>query len=277
MRLSIRLAVSVFAVLTVVGLTQFTSTNVEAQRVVAVPRVTNPAPAQDLQTLLKRIERLEKRVDDLEKGALAFVNKAEDDAKDAVLKERLAALEKSRSGENASGRSPSSAGGITRVQAPFEVVTADGRRVARIDGDNGGGLFLYNRGGSRIVHIGPNDVAADSGHVSVFASQGDKQQSFYASSNGGGVLFLRNTGGSAGIVLNADQLELNIHNLTATPVVTLKSMTGGSGRIEVADASGNNMVQAGVTTNGVGLVRAGPAGCQTVGALAQPCRIIGTK
>ena len=79
------------------------------------------------------------------------------------------------------------------------------------------------------------------------------------------------------MVLNGDELEFNIMNPSGSPVVTMLSGTSGNGRIEVADAAGNNMVQAGVTVDGVGLVRAGPAGCRTVGALAQPCRIIGTK
>jgi hypothetical protein len=163
------------------------------------------------------------------------------------------------------------------VQAPFEVRTADGRLVAKIDGDSGGGLFLYNRGGSRIAHIGANSNAGEAGDVSVFSSRGDKQTSLYSSSNGSGVLFLRGAGGGPAMVMSGDTLEFNIINPSGSPVVTLLSGTSGSGRIEVADAAGRNMVQAGVTVDGVGLVRAGPAGCQTVGALAQPCRIIGTK
>lgn len=143
----------------------------------------------------------------------------------------------------------------TKLGGNVSVSTARGIPVANfMSHEQGGALVLAgSAGGAPVVDLG---VRAGGGSLRVF-SEG---------------------GGAARAALEADDKTGGVaaYDGSGRPTVTMSSMPGGSGRIQVSN-NGVVLVEAGVTTENTGMVRAGPAGCKTVGALAQPCRIVGNR
>lgn len=120
--------------------------------------------------------------------------------------------------------------------------------------EEGGGLVLTApEGGDSIVDLGVRDSG---GSVRVFSVGGSTTRAaLEASQNTGGVTAYASDG---------------------QPAITLTSRPGGSGYLQILQG-GTTMVEAGVSTDGVGVVRAGPSAPRAVGALAIPHRIIGSK
>jgi hypothetical protein len=250
-----------------------------AQR--TVTKVT-PAPGPaDSQALLKRIAELEKRVKELEdEQTLDYKSEQEDDAKDARLEQRLAALERApRVDAGASGRSggATSTNVTSRVQAPFEVVARDGRPIVRIVewGDLAGGVYVFNKlGGDPIAILGPLKDEPG-GRVAVF--QVDGTGSSLTAASQGATLSLRTPGSKSSIFLQgAGQIDL--FNKGGTSAFSVTARTAGNGRWTLGDAAGNTVVEAGSTTDGIGIVRAGPRlVTPTTNALTIPTSIVGKK
>jgi hypothetical protein len=120
--------------------------------------------------------------------------------------------------------------------------------------EEGGGLVLTGpTGGQSVVDLGVRD-------------------------NGGSVRVFSVGGSPARAALEADGKtgHLSTYNGEGRPSVSVTTMPGGSGRIQVLE-NGTTVVEAGVNTDGVGEVRAGPAAPRAVGALAQPYRIVGAR
>jgi hypothetical protein len=120
--------------------------------------------------------------------------------------------------------------------------------------EEGGGLVLTGpTGGQSVVDLGVRD---NGGSVRVFSVGGSPAR--------------------AAIEADAKTGHLSTYNGEGRPSVSVTSMPGGSGRIQVQE-NGITVVEAGVNTDGVGEVRAGPAAPRAVGALAQPYRIVGAR
>jgi hypothetical protein len=241
-----------------------------------------PGPA-DSQALLKRIAELEKRVKELEDDqTLDYKNEQEDDAKDARLEQRLAALERApRVEAAASGRSggATSSTVTTRVQAPFEVVARDGRSIVRIvewgDRDLAGGVYVFNQaGGDPVAIVGPLKDEPG-GRVAVF--QVDGTGSSLTAASQGATLSLRTPGSKSSILLQAAG-QIDLFNKGGTSAFSVTARTAGNGRWTLGDAAGNTVVEAGSTTDGIGIVRAGPRlVAPTTNALTIPTSIVGKK
>jgi hypothetical protein len=257
----------------------------EPQRTGTVTTVTKPAPKAP-QSLEERLAALEKRVDDLEKGEVAdFKNEQEDDAKAGRIEERLSALE--RGARDASSRPGSSAdvpstgaGVVTRVQAPFEVVSRDGRPIARIVewGDLAGGVYVFGKsGGNAVAILGPIKDEAG-GRVAVF--QADGTGSALAAVSQGSTLSL-NTPGSKASILMQSAGQIDLFNKGGTAAFSVTARTAGNGRLTLGDAAGNTVVEAGSTLQGIGIVRVGPRLGGTTGVsqggMVLPNAIVGQK
>jgi hypothetical protein len=238
-----------------------------------------PGPA-DNQALLKRIAELEKRVKELEDDqSLDYKSEQEDDAKAARLEERLTALERAPRVESAAGgrAGATSTTVSTRVQAPFEVVARDGRTIARIAewGDLAGGVYVFNKlGGDPVAILGPLKDEPG-GRVAVF--QADGTGSSLTAASQGATLSLRTPGSKSSIFLQAAG-QIDLFNKGGTAAFSVTARTAGNGRWTLGDAAGNTVVEAGSTTDGIGIVRAGPRlVAPTTNALTIPTSIVGKK
>lgn len=120
--------------------------------------------------------------------------------------------------------------------------------------EEGGGLVLTGpTGGQSVVDLGVRD---NGGSVRVFSVGGSPTR--------------------AALEADGKTGHFSTYNGEGRPSVSVTSMPGGSGRIQVLE-NGITVVEAGVNTDGVGEVRAGPAAPRAVGALAQPYRIVGAR
>jgi hypothetical protein len=148
------------------------------------------------------------------------------------------------------------------------VIGASGQRVNvliveksrnRIDlGRNDEGAYrlgVYEPGGKIVAGIGQGTVG--SGVVMVADTGGSKRAAMYVHDTGGGIVEMVNRAG--------------------TGVAKLFASEQGNGRLELTNETGTVMVEAGVT-DGVGVVRAGPAGFHPgVGILGLPGSFIHGK
>ena len=281
MRSLSKIAVSALAVGTViVGFHRSSMAgDLGAQR--TVTQVT-PAPSpSDSQALLKRVAELEKRVKELEnERALDYKSEQDDDAKAARLEERLTALERGTRGDGTGARAgggPSATGAVTRVQAPFEVVARNGRTIARIAewGDLAGGVYVFSKTGTDPVAILGPLKDEPGGRVAVF--QADGTGSSLTAASQGATLSLRTPGSKSSVFLQAaGQMEL--FNKSGDAAFSVTARTAGNGRLTLGDANGNTVVEAGSTTDGIGIVRVGPRlVAPTTNALTIPTAIVGKK
>ena len=109
--------------------------------------------------------------------------------------------------------------------------------AGRIDGSSYS-LQIKEPGGKLVAGIG-QAVKTGTGAVSVFDKSG----------NGGAMMYVQPSTNS-GIV--------DVVNAAGLAVATLWTGEGGDGRLHLRNSSGQVMVEAGVTVNGIGVVRAGP-------------------
>jgi hypothetical protein len=220
-------------------------------------------PAQR-DALLTRVQALEKRVEDLEK---------------------LRLLQPTSSTTETLPTAKTADGTVTRVQAPFEVVSRDGRPIVRILewGEVGGGVYVYNRAGHPAALLGPL-VGQNGGRVIIYKGDGTEVGAASltsSSANQGAKLWLRRLDGDDGIILDAAKAEINLFNSRGSAAVALKSGETGAGRLTLGDRNGNTVVEAGSTIEGVGIVRVGPrlGGTTgvTQGGMVLPNAIVGKK
>jgi hypothetical protein len=229
-------------------------------------------PAQR-DALLTRLQALEKRVEDLEKLRLMMPN-----AGDPGSKPITGATEKLPTTKTGDGT-------VTRVQAPFEVVSRDGKPIVRILewGEVGGGVYVYNRAGHPAALLGPL-VGQNGGRVIIYKGDGtDVGAASLTSSNAaqGAKLWLRRLDGEDGIILDAAKAEINLFNTRGYAAIALKSGESGAGRLTIGDRNGGTVVEAGSTIEGIGIVRVGPrlGGTTgvTQGGMVLPNAIVGQK
>lgn len=174
----------------------------------------------------------------------------------AVLTQRIATLE----------HTPSAPPGH-RVKAPFSVVDAAGKPIFEVIGQ------------PRAFHL-----KTASGHVLAYASATETGGSFRARSFDGGteavlgvngnagMVFVRKGGitrGTLGIAENGKP-SLEITNDAGVSVAALLPGASGGGKLQLGNAAGNSMVEAGVLASGVGLVRTFPFGNPGAGLLGMP-------
>jgi hypothetical protein len=82
-----------------------------------------------------------------------------------------------------------------------------------------------------------------------------------------------------GIDLNTDGTGslVNLTNAAGFASAGLEVVTNGSGRLSIGNTAGETVVEAEVTNNGLGVVRAGPGGSGTTGPQGPPSAILGRR
>jgi hypothetical protein len=119
-------------------------------------------------------------------------------------------------------------------------------------------LQIKEPGGKLVAGIG-QAVKTGTGAVSVFDKSGN-----------GGVTMYVLPAGNGGIV--------EVSNANGIGVASLSASGAGSGQLQLTNAAGQTMVEAGVTVNGIGVVRAGPHGFNSgIGFLGLPGSYIAGK
>lgn len=239
----------------------------------------NAQTPNSIDSLLKRIQALEKRVDDLEKKGVAFGSGG--DASNSPT---------GASSGGAGGRGktdplvpPARPGGpltgqVTRVQAPFEVVDRAGRPIVQIvqaEADASGGLYVLNQSGNHAVLIGTR--TSNGGGVMVVRDGTGQNSKIGAliSTTDGSALMLQNAGGEDAILVDGRKSTMSIFNNDHHAVVELQA--GVTGQFRLKDEVGTTMVEAGTLKEGMGVVRVGPRMGGAVGLQGLPWAIMGKK
>ena len=254
-------------------------TAVRTTQVTQPPSIEIAALRDRVAALDRQVADLKEKVEELERKGLDAFKGFDSDSGEARLKtleQRLGSVEKAQAIDRAVGGN----GGTSdtdepmTVQAPF-VVRHGNRVIFRVDvpEDTGQGrLVIGNPVGARVV-LGmtkdetPNVVLYTRDNRFRGAMMGDVEtpQIVLGSSAGTATLMMQKTGG-----------VLQFSNNT-NPIVTLGLSEGGNGRLQIADAAGTTMVEAGTSATGFGIVRTGPQFGGPVGSLTIPWHIQGRK
>lgn len=140
----------------------------------------------------------------------------------------------------------------------------------------GGKIFVSNAKGAR---VGGLFAESSGGGVALTGARGGESVIDLGVRGGGGSVRVFSEGGStARAALEADAATggVTAYDTTGRPAATLTSRVSGAGYLQLL-RNGVTMVEAGVTTDQVGVVRAGPSLGGPVGALTIPYQIIGHK
>jgi hypothetical protein len=157
-----------------------------------------------------------------------------------------------------------------RVVAPFEVVTKTGKPILLVTEDsssskaritiginadaNTGQIMLRDKHGRRLAAMA--ELTIGGGFVTLGQS-GDVVSLIGVDSDGQGGILLRNGKGTP--LFEAGRGGARIYNNDEKIIAGLSVGPAGSGVLELMDATGEKRVEAGTTTEGLGIVRAGPA------------------
>ncbi|MEJ0035339.1 MAG: hypothetical protein WDO68_04555 [Gammaproteobacteria bacterium] len=150
-------------------------------------------------------------------------------------------------------------GRIEKDGTGFFLRTGD-KEYAEIAADKAGAgiLRIFGQGGKP---VGGMFADSEGGRLALSGTAGGKTVvSLAAEATGGKVRIYPAGGGPTRAELIADGATgaLNIFNTEGTTSVMLATGTTKAGRMELSNASGNIVVQAGVTNNGRGMVSTGP-------------------
>jgi hypothetical protein len=253
-----------------------------AQGAAAIPKIVQAAPAKDSQNpLLKRIEDLERRVKELEDAENADVkDERSDDAQTVKIEARLASLEKAARSDAADAKSGGLTGGTSAapvtVRAPFVVQGAGGRPLLRVDEVEGRVRAIVGdpEGARAVMGVNPQGVAS----VLAYDASNEFRAGFAGFPEAPWVRVLGKSGAvvNIGMAREGNQPLITV-GTAAHNVVTIRATPGGFGELSIANNTGQNVVEAGTTKDGLGVVRAGPSYSCAAGSLTLPCQIIGRR
>lgn len=221
-------------------------------------QTAKPAADPQLSQLRQQVATLERRIVELEKGKGGVLQgtTTTDAARAKTLEERLASLERAQESKNAE----SSKAGAQTVRAPFVVQDAAGKTIFKVDvvpGDNRALVQIGDPKGAH-VHLGPNQL-------------GGSTIGLYDKSNIPSV-YLVNTptksyvsvvkGERASTIFVDDNISSAVvYNAKGSPAGTMQAGESGAGRLKISNANGEVRIDAGITADDVGWVRAdGPGG-----------------
>lgn len=178
-----------------------------------------------------------------------------------------------KKGTTESGAIPAS------VRAPFTVLDDKGEILFTVDrSPNGGARATVGQINGAAAVLG---ATANGSFLQLTNEQGAVKVSVLALPKLVGLQAFSNSGFSFIGNFDDNQPVVQIINKSQTAVAELRNMVSGSGQLTLADNEGRIVVVAGATTNGVGVVKTGPAGhgsAATLGNVGLPAsQIIGAK
>jgi hypothetical protein len=257
------------------SLLSLTIASAYAQRAAEPPQPGTSHSTASERALRERIEALEEELKEAKKrGVLSLPGGTAESSAAKQLSDRLAALEKAqRTTEarlNAMSRGTADDGSRPMsVRAPFIVLDDDGDEVfaVRVEKDNVLSLRLGSGNGGAVRAL-VNDKESWSGlsvigsRVAPVAMMRSQGASAYVS-----VRAENETAYAAGLGISGGLPLLRLNNKAGMPVALLSVVPRESGEFVLADSDGTNMVEAGVSTKKVGLVRTGPRAAGAAAAL----------
>ncbi|MBL8961017.1 MAG: hypothetical protein JNJ98_14275 [Gemmatimonadetes bacterium] len=259
------LVIAVASPLTVHAQPTLNSLQQQVQRLMAAQRRVDTLLAQ-LDARVLALEAEAEKVDP--EDALA---KQEEDNKEklmANLERRLAALERNPSAGKGRGDAPAG----SRVRAPFVVEDDDGDVIMRVVGGKSPRLFIGNEKGGNIEF---GTGAAGGGVMRVRDGDGDDRITLVGSQGHGEIRVASDKQTAvltSGLSYSSAALRL-IQGDTPTAVVGAGS--NGNGHMTLSSASGEIVVLVGLNTDGVGMVKVGPA--QRTSGLGPQSVLLGAK
>jgi hypothetical protein len=196
---------------------------------------------------------------------IAFLGQT-DDAEDATS----VVMVNNPTGEPVAALSAKAAGGHLQVADAGATFTGAELSV----GADGGRLRVFDKAGTA---VGGVFGSAKGGGIALTGPGGGfSAVSLGVNKAGGTVRVFAASGGPARAALEADAATggVTAYDQQGNPAAILASVTGGSGILQLLNG-GVTMVEAGTSTDGVGLVQAGPKAGTFPDAFVPPSRIIG--
>jgi hypothetical protein len=236
------------------------------------------ATAIEANALKWRVDRLESAVKELERIRVEGI------AREMQLELRLGAIEAARQGQAATvirvgTETTARAVGPLSVAVPFVVRDQNDKTIFSIDRSPETGhirAILGDPGRSSVAL-----VATGEGGILALSDATEKVRVVASAATASIGLSVKLDSGSTFMGKSPDgQPVVQVINPSQYPVAELKGMLSNTGQLVIANASGTNMVVAGVTTKGVGIVKTGPGGlgpAAAMGNVGQPASEITGK
>jgi hypothetical protein len=157
-----------------------------------------------------------------------------------------------------------------KIRAPFEVVDGNDKTIMLIGYEPGGyrGFKVFSAAGQPLLF----GSALETGGMTK-ALGPDQQIQTVTGVNGkfAGMAVRNGATSRAGLALNTDGIsEMFVANGAGQTVASVRTTSTNSGKLQLANASGESVVEAGMTPNGVGAVIAYPKGNPGAGLLGLP-------
>jgi hypothetical protein len=154
--------------------------------------------------------------------------------------------------------------------APFTVVDKAGKPIFTVfEGPGPGrGFKLTTKSGKDVVY---GSALEDGGFLKALDARGALQAVAGVHGNFAGFVLRESANvARATLALTNGKPSIELSNDDSKVVATMGQGSTGGGVIQLGDAAGNAMVEAGVTTSGVGLVRTLPIGTPGAGLVGMP-------
>ncbi|MEO6058252.1 MAG: hypothetical protein ABIQ49_15620 [Gemmatimonadales bacterium] len=179
-----------------------------------------------------------------------------------VLSQRVSALE---AGGDKSAARP---GTGSRVVAPFVVVDRAGKAIFSVRAEPRG-FVLATATGEDVAFA---SALANGGFFKARAGGGAREVVMGGTGDYGGFEVRDGAGQKRAVLalMGDSKPILGLRNDNNVSVLALTTGASGGGLLQLGDASGNSMVEAGTTAEGVGLVRAYPLGSPGAGLVGMP-------
>ena len=229
------------------------------------------APATEVNALRRRVDELERRIRELEKTQAGSIELGEEgSAVEKKLEQRLSAIEAAQQTAAATDKSAKNTTAVgfdpLNVPAPFVVRDENGKPIFRVDRSPTTGYARAILG--EVSKASAALVAVPQGGVlQLIDATGTVKVSASGQTDVTGVRVHMKTGDTFMGKSSDGQSVVQVLNVSSYAVAELRGMSSQSGQLVLANQAGSNMVVAGMTTKGVGIVKTGPGGMGPAAAM----------
>jgi hypothetical protein len=249
---------SICAVGCVVLLSWLSASVVSTQGISAGATTAKPSAAPDINALRQQVLALEQRLAKLEQGQLEQFKQddAADEARAKKIEQRLAALESGKP-ESAATKPGADSHAANTVTAPFTVVDRAGKVLMRVTESAEGfsrGMYIYDTTVRAVAHVGVLG-SNEGGRVYVTSVNSSVPNALMAAGADGPTIWAKTDAGK--LVANITKLGIFHYNAAEKAVAYLTSKDQ-KGILELTDANGTKMVEAGSLASGKGYVLVNP-------------------
>jgi hypothetical protein len=232
-----------------------------AQGLTAKATAAGPSAEAEIKVLRQELSALEGRVHELEKKADDAKNDGDDAAKEKKLDQRLDAIESAQR-KFESDEEKTQQQGASHAKAPFVVYDKDDHPIFRIDvnANNSAQLLLGNALGAHAIIVA-NDQNKAAGIELLNGLSPDKPQIALRAANNTAGISVASPDKTMFAVMGTridNSLGISIMSNTAKSLAFFGGKAVGKGYLELSDADGAVMVEAGMLNSHVGYVLTQP-------------------